>query len=264
MPVKKQDNQSEVEKYKSIVKKQLSLFVDVLRNVALGDYSKKVKVPDKEDEFTELQVAINLMIEDLKELQAENVYQTGALEEAKKELEKKVEVRTKEINETQEKLEALFNTSFDAIMVLDPAAGKFVSANPATIKLFGAKNEKEFIALSPADVSSQKQPNGKLSTEESKKMITKALNEGSNLFEWTHQKTNGETFFASVLLSKMNVGGKNLLQATVRDISNIKANEAKIKERQEELEKLNKFMVGRELKMLELKARIKQLEESKK
>ncbi len=50
-------------------------------------------------------------------------------------------------------------------------------------------------------------------------MMAIAMEQGSHFFEWTHRRVSGEEFPASVLLTRMVLGGKQLLQATVRDIT---------------------------------------------
>ena len=49
------------------------------------------------------------------------------------------------------------------------------------------------------------------------------------------------------------------IEGTIRDISQNKKSEENLKEKMEELEKLNKLMVGRELKMIELKNELNKL-----
>ncbi|VVB57803.1 Methyl sulfide methyltransferase-associated sensor [Candidatus Anstonella stagnisolia] len=131
--------------------------------------------------------------------------------------------------ELEDKYRALYESSSDAIMTLEPPSWNFTAGNPATIKLFGTKDEKEFTSLTPGDLSPKYQPDGQLSSVKSKKMIEKAMKEGSNLFEWTHRKYKGENFPATVLLTKMSIGGKDVLQATVREISDLKKKEEELK-----------------------------------
>jgi PAS domain S-box-containing protein len=121
--------------------------------------------------------------------------------------------------EAEEKYKLLYESSRDAIMILEPPTWNFTAGNPATIKIFGAKDEAEFISKNPGELSSEKQPDGKLSSVKAKEMIGIALKNGSNSFEWTHKKVTGEEFLANVLLTKMNMQGKEVLQATVRDLS---------------------------------------------
>ena len=153
-----------------------------------------------------------------------------------KELNKKLKIKFKE---SQEKYKTIYESSSDAIMILEPPTWKFTSANPATIKMFQAKDEKEFITLGPWNVSPEKQPNGQSSSNEAKKMIEKAMKEGSNLFDWTHKRISGSDFPATILLTKMNIGGKDVLQATVRDVSEEKIAEIKLKDAYEELKTLD-------------------------
>jgi len=127
-----------------------------------------------------------------------------------------------ELIRSKEKYKTLFDSSQDAIMTLAPPDWKFTSANVYTIKLFKAKDEAEFLSKGPWEVSPEYQPDGELSSVKAKCMIEKAMNEGKNFFEWTHMKLNGEIFPANVLLSKIEVDGKQQVQATVRDISYLK------------------------------------------
>jgi predicted nucleic acid-binding Zn-ribbon protein len=48
--------------------------------------------------------------------------------------------------------------------------------------------------------------------------------------------------------------------ALIRDITERKKTEEELKEKNEELEKFNKFAVGRELRIIELKNKVKELE----
>ena len=70
----------------------------------------------------------------------------------------------------------------------------------AAIKMFGAKDEKEFTKTGPAEVSPEYQPDGQLSSEKAVEMIAKVIKEGSHFFEWTHKCFDGTEFQATVLL----------------------------------------------------------------
>jgi len=62
------------------------------------------------------------------------------------------------------------------------------------------------------------------------------VEKGSNFFEWTHKKLNGLDFFTTVLLTRMSIGEKIFLQATVRDITERKRAEEELKRYREHLE----------------------------
>ncbi len=138
-----------------------------------------------------------------------------------------------ELRESEAKFRTLFESSADAIMTLAPPDWKFTSGNPATVKMFRAKDEAEFISKGPWELSPEVQPDGKLSSQKAKEMIGKAMEKGSNFFEWTHKRLDGEEFPATVLLTRMEVAGRSLLQATVRDITELKSAEKVLKESEE-------------------------------
>ncbi|MCX5706275.1 MAG: PAS domain S-box protein [Candidatus Omnitrophica bacterium] len=163
------------------------------------------------------------------------------------------------IQDSEIKYKALYETSKDAVMIVDFKKG-FIAGNPATIEMFGFSNEQEFISKSPSDVSPEYQPDGVSSLEKSKQMMARAIQEGSYYFEWKHKRKNEEEFFATVLLTRLELEGQIVLQATVRDISKEKELEEELKRRIVELERFQRITVGRELKMKELKARIAELE----
>jgi PAS domain S-box-containing protein len=113
----------------------------------------------------------------------------------------------------------LFEVTRDAIMTIEPSSWNFTSGNPAAIKMFGASSEEEFVSYGPWELSPEKQPDGRASAEKAKAMVETTLREGSHLFEWTHRRIDGVAFPADVLLTRMVQGGRVMLHATVRDIS---------------------------------------------
>lgn len=128
-------------------------------------------------------------------------------------------VKAKE--EAEEKYKILYESSLDAIMILAPPTWNFIAGNPATIEMFGAKDEKEFISKIPGELSPAVQPDKKLSKVKVKEMIELAMKNGFASFNWVYKKINGEEFPAHVLLKKVKVGNNELLQATVRNTSDI-------------------------------------------
>jgi two-component system cell cycle sensor histidine kinase/response regulator CckA len=152
-----------------------------------------------------------------------------ALEEMK--IYRKSKQTEESLRESEEKYRTLYNSSRDAIMILNPDK-VFLSGNPACVKMFGCRNEDEFISLTPAALSPEYQPDGALSVEKSQKMISIAMEQGSHFFEWKHKRVNGEEFYSTVLLARMKLYGKKILQATVRDITEQKKLEAQLRQSQ--------------------------------
>jgi PAS domain S-box-containing protein len=124
------------------------------------------------------------------------------------------------LQESEERYRTLYDSSDDAIMMLTPEEG-FFSGNPATIEMFGCKDDKEFASRTPDELSPQYQPDGKLSSEKAGEMMAIAMEKGSHFFEWTHSRMDGKEFPTTVLLTRMELQGRRVLQATVRDISEL-------------------------------------------
>jgi len=51
--------------YKKNILEKLNNIIPILQKISMGDFSEKIEIPEAEDEFTELLVAIKLMAEDL-------------------------------------------------------------------------------------------------------------------------------------------------------------------------------------------------------
>ena len=132
------------------------------------------------------------------------------------------------VRASEAKYRGLFESSRDAIMTLEPPSWRFTSGNPATVKMFGAKSEEEFISYGPLKLSPERQPDGRASAEQSKEMIETTLREGSHFFEWTHWRVGGEEFPADVLLTRMVQGGKVIVQSTIRDLTEKRKIEAQL------------------------------------
>jgi len=145
-------------------------------------------------------------------------------------LQQGIEEKTATLRESELRHSRLFESSQDAIMTLEPPDWYFTSGNPATVAMFRARDETEFTSKGPWELSPQFQPDGRPSDEKAKEMIGTAMRDGSNYFGWTHKRLDGEDFPATVLLTRFEWKGKQILQATVRDITRQVQNEAALRE----------------------------------
>ncbi len=136
--------------------------------------------------------------------------------------------KTPERKRVEKVVQLLFEGAHDALMILSPPSWQFTLANKAALQLFGVASEEEFCKLNSWDISPEFQPDGRESSVKALEMIAIALRDGSHQFEWDHQRLNRQTFPADVLLTRMEVGGEVFLQATVRDITEVKKNEAQV------------------------------------
>ncbi len=137
--------------------------------------------------------------------------------------------------ESEEKHRVLYNSSSLALLILEPGE-KFISGNPAAIQLFGCENEQQLTSMALADLSPLHQPDKSLSTVKAKKMMVLALEKDSHFFEWKHKRIDGEEFFAYVLLTKMSLNKKTVLQTTIQDITQQKKAEEELQKYRDHLE----------------------------
>jgi PAS domain S-box-containing protein len=136
--------------------------------------------------------------------------------------------REETLQDSEEKYRALYESSSDAIMLLDEKG--FFDCNNSTLVIFGFSKKEDFTKVHPADLSPPYQPDGMDSLTAANKNIAEAFSKGTNFFEWMHRRQNGENFPADVLLTAFNFKGKQVLQATVRDLTERKRIENAIKE----------------------------------
>jgi PAS domain S-box-containing protein len=132
------------------------------------------------------------------------------------------------LRRSEAKFRTLYDSTSDAVMLLDEK--NFLDCNPASLAMFGCASREEFCSKHPADVSPPVQPDGTDSRTLANQRIATALEKGANHFEWMHKRADtGETFTADVLLSAMELDGKPVLQAVVRDITERKRTEEAVR-----------------------------------
>ena len=129
---------------------------------------------------------------------------------------------------SEARFRTLYESAADAIMMLDEKG--FFDCNEATLRMFGLSDKAEFISVHPAQLSPPNQPDGTDSMTAANQKIAEAFDRGSNHFEWVHRRKDGEDFPADVLLTAFDLGGRRVLQATVRDITEEKKVEQAIAE----------------------------------
>jgi PAS domain S-box-containing protein len=141
------------------------------------------------------------------------------------------------LKSSEEKYRLLFESSKDAILILDPEIG-YIDCNNTALEMFRISSKEEFLIATPVDLSPKYQPDGLLSANQARKFVDKAMQDGSHSWEWTHKKTNEVEFAATVLATKFKWGNRDLLQSTIRDITERKQSEKELKESEEKYREL--------------------------
>ena len=137
------------------------------------------------------------------------------------------------LRESEEKYRGLYESSNDAVMLLDENG--FLDCNDSTLHVFRVPDKQAFCGLRPQDLSPPQQPNGRDSAELADEQIKAAIRDGSNRFEWMHRRADGQLFPAEVLLSRAHFEGRPVLQAVVRDATERKRAEELLRANEEKL-----------------------------
>jgi|GEM_PF-2366586 len=160
------------------------------------------------------------------------------------------------LRESETKYKSLFNGARDAIFIMNNTC--FLDCNKSTCEIFGVTPD-QIIGSSPSDFSPLYQPDGQLSSVKARNYLDEALAGTPLLFEWDHTRLDGTVFHAEVGLNRIMLKGNWYLQAIVRDMTKRKQVEKALKDKANELERFNRLLIGRELKMTELKKEINEL-----
>ncbi len=144
----------------------------------------------------------------------------------------------------------------DAVFLFDRVT--VIECNNRTLEMFKCKRE-DIVGHNPADFSPKYQPNGKTSEEMAEIIFERTVKTGEpQRFEWLHQRPDGTLLEAEVSFSLLNIEGKKIPQAIVRDITQRKKNEAELARYREHLEELVKDRT----KELEEEVRVRQKAEA--
>ncbi|HMA64174.1 MAG: PAS domain-containing protein [Fibrobacterota bacterium] len=118
-----------------------------------------------------------------------------------------------------------FETSPLPIVILDSTTLQVIECNLAALNAYRYTSKEQAIGTIPIDGSAEFQYDGSLSKEKALYYINRAKNEGSVVFEWKHERPDGEQWDAQVHLRSFNLHDHQFLQYTLIDITDQKINE---------------------------------------
>jgi PAS domain S-box-containing protein len=174
-----------------------------------------------------------------------------ALRRAHDRLETRVLERTNELrseiterkaaNESLRKSEARFRTLVEyapeAITMLDVDTGLYLDANPMAEALHGLPRDELIGKLGPADLSPEIQLDGRPSSEAAPDYLSRALAGEFPRFEWMHLDPDGQETLCEVSLARLPDPHRNLVRASIFDITERKAAEEALRESEARLSK---------------------------
>lgn len=162
------------------------------------------------------------------------------------------------LEESEEKFRAITEAAGEAIIILDQK-GKIILWNAAAERMFGhrfseVRDQDLYTLISPVE----KQAQAKKDIFGFARSVQSAA-ENIRFESEVHNKER-QKIFAEFSISHLRLGEKRYAIVVVRDITQRKRAEKERRSYTVRLERMNRLMVGRELKMIELKKKIKALE----
>ena len=137
------------------------------------------------------------------------------------------------LRQHEERSNAFFEESQDALLLIDVLTETFVLGNDAALALFALPSSEDVQGRSLWSVSPERQPDGRLSQEKGRELLALVLQAGACSFEWEARRWDGEVFPCSVLLHAIKGEEPLRVQATVRDLSAQKRTEEQLRSNEE-------------------------------
>lgn len=121
------------------------------------------------------------------------------------------------LRESESRFRALFESSADALLLVDETG--ILDCNAAAVRVYGCSSRYDLVGAPPGRFSPPMQPSSEASLDLIRKRVATALKEGSSAFEWRHRRLDGSEFDAEILLTRIELQSKPVLEASVRDIT---------------------------------------------
>ena len=177
--------------------------------VAKGDYSTRLSV-DSSDEIGAIGKVFNQLVESVsnsRDQMAELVKKrTSELEDA-----------LGKMHQEQKIFKHVFDLSSDALFIFSGL--NFLQVNKAAVDMMGYDSKESLIKAGLAGVSAPIQFGNQDSASAARAHNELAHKNGSEQFKWRCQRADGSIFTAHVLITSIVYEGKEVMQATLRDIS---------------------------------------------
>lgn len=130
------------------------------------------------------------------------------------------------LRESEQKFRALFEATSQGVILHNEE--EFLEVNPAALRLIGYERAEQLVGKHPRHTAPPTQPNGISSEIMARKYIAQCLEKGAARFEWISRTARGEDIPLEVILTRIPMGGRPIIQAVINDISERKKAEAEL------------------------------------
>ncbi len=133
-------------------------------------------------------------------------------------------IQTRQLETEKKKYQTLFETNSDAVVILDDHG--FTDCNPATLSMFGMQSVGEFLRTPIPQLGTAVQANGRMALDHAMQSIGQARETGHAEMDWRARRVDGSIFETEIALHAMQLEGRPVIQAIMRDVSERRAAEA--------------------------------------
>ena len=138
---------------------------------------------------------------------------------------RRTERQTRLLENEKRKFETLFESNSDAVVILDDHG--FLDCNQATLSMFGMRDVAEFVATPINGMGAECQGEAAEKADDyARRHLDQARRDGHAFMEWMGRRSDGRLFPAEIALHAMQLEGRPVIQAIMRDISQRKEAEA--------------------------------------
>jgi PAS domain S-box-containing protein len=130
------------------------------------------------------------------------------------------------LQQAQNRFETLFEKSPDGILLIEN--DRFIQCNQKMLTMFAYDSEEDFLMLKPLQTFPKRQPDASHSFRTLNEMKVLAAKEGNCQFEFVFKKAMGASFWTDVMMTRMEVNGKDIFYVVCRDISQKKEMELEL------------------------------------
>jgi diguanylate cyclase (GGDEF)-like protein/PAS domain S-box-containing protein len=188
----------------------LQAMTAAMRRLAARDFTVTIPAVGRRDELGTMAQTID-------------VFRASLIETEK--LRASEDLKTAELRASEARFRTVFDSVTEGIFVSEPESGRFLEINPSGCEMFGYARE-ELLGLDAAALSSGMPP---YTQQDVGRWIAKARAEGPQTFEWQCRGKGGRIFWSEICVRLAAFGGTDVVLATLRDISDRKQVERRIR-----------------------------------
>jgi PAS domain S-box-containing protein len=205
---------------------------DQIDRFSNGNFSELLNVSGRNEEIDRVAMALNLLGRRLQIWREHGIAigQSTDIDDHQGTLERHIQQRTKELQESEFKYRNLFENNPVSLWILELPSLKFIDVNESAIQQYGYSRE-EFLSMTATDI----RPEGEKAQFLS---INRSIRGTQNRGTWKHLKKDGTTMYAEVIVHEIIYNGKPARFVLSTDVTERQL-------MQEEIMKLNKTLEER-------------------